>query len=31
LGELGERGIGTASLGEALVGGSAVRGAWFRR
>ena len=31
LGELGERGVATASLGEALVGGSAVRGAWFRR
>jgi peptidoglycan/xylan/chitin deacetylase (PgdA/CDA1 family) len=30
LGELGDRGLATASLGEALTAGTAVRGAWFR-
>ncbi|HEX3589943.1 MAG TPA: polysaccharide deacetylase family protein [Pseudonocardiaceae bacterium] len=30
LGELDQRGIATASLGDALAAGTAVRGAWFR-
>lgn len=30
LGELGERGLATASLRDALAAGTAVRGAWFR-
>lgn len=30
LGELGDRGVATASLSDALAAGTAVRGAWFR-